>query len=85
VLTLDTIEQIGSALAKHSQDTGHHICIEDTKIIAKLEHYGKRKIWEALEIKLNGNNINRDKGLKISEKYQLIEKMKFMEKLINFV
>jgi len=30
-------------LSKHLQDIGHNICIEDTKIIAKLEHYGKGK------------------------------------------
>jgi len=42
-----------SALAEHSHNTGHHICVEDTKIISRMHHYGKRKICEAMEIELN--------------------------------
>jgi hypothetical protein len=32
-----------SALAEHSYNTGHLICIENAKIIAKMSHYGKKK------------------------------------------
>jgi hypothetical protein len=61
-----------SSLAEHSQEVGHHICIENTKFIAKMEHYGKRKIREAIEIELERNNLNRDEGLKISEAWKPI-------------
>ena len=58
-----------SSLVEHSQNTRHHICIEDTKIIAKLEHHGKIKIWEALEIELKMNNMKRDEGLNINKSW----------------
>jgi hypothetical protein len=50
-----------STLAEHSHNTGHHICVEDAKIIARMDHYGKRKIHEAMEIELNENNLNKMK------------------------
>ena len=59
-----------SALAEHYHHTGHHLCIEDTKFIAKIDHYEKRKIWEALEIELQKNNLNRDDGMQISEAWK---------------
>jgi hypothetical protein len=61
-----------SSLAEHSQDSGHHICIGDTKVIAKMEHYGKRKVREVIGIEINRNNLNRDEGLKISKYWKPI-------------
>jgi hypothetical protein len=52
-----------SALDEQSDNTSHHICIEDAKIIARIDHYGKRKIWEFVEIELNERNLNIDDGL----------------------
>ena len=40
-----------SALAEHSGETIHQICIEKTKLLVQEGHCTKRKIREALEIK----------------------------------
>jgi hypothetical protein len=37
-----------------------------------MEHYGKMKIREDIEIELNKNNLNRDEGLKMSEAWKPI-------------
>jgi hypothetical protein len=55
-----------SALAEHSLKTKHHVCLEDTKILAKEDHYYKRRLREALEIIKHPNNMNRDGGLEVS-------------------
>ena len=55
-----------SALAEHSHKTKHHVFLEDTKILAKEDHYYKRCLIEALEIIKHPNNMNRDGGLEIS-------------------
>jgi len=58
-----------SALAEHSDKTKHHICIEETKILAKIDHYHNRKFREAIEIEKQPNNLNRDDGWKISQNW----------------
>ena len=55
-----------SALAEHVAKTKHHICVEDTTILAKEDHYFKRKFREALEIIKLPHNLNRDGGLEVS-------------------
>jgi hypothetical protein len=66
-----------SSLAEHSRNIGHLICIENTKINAKMSHYGKIKVCEALEIELNASNINRDEGFKMKEAWRpVIHKIK---------
>ena len=55
-----------SALAEHCSKTKHHICLEDTKILAREIHYFKIKIRESLEIIKHPNNLNKDGGLEIS-------------------
>jgi hypothetical protein len=43
----------------------------------RMDHYGKRKIWEAMEIELNENNLNRDDGLKLSKTWKpVLQKLK---------
>jgi hypothetical protein len=58
-------------LVKHSHNNIRLICIENHKIISSMDHCGKRK-FEALEIELNGNNINRDERFKIKEARRLV-------------
>jgi hypothetical protein len=53
------------ALVEHLHDIGHHICVKNAKFITIMDHYGKRKIWEAMEIEINENNLNKDEGLKL--------------------
>jgi hypothetical protein len=50
-----------STLVEHSQNIGHLICMDDAKIIVRMDHYGKIKVHEAIEIELN-NSINKDEG-----------------------
>ena len=55
------------SLVEHSSKTSHHVFLENAKIVARVDHYGKRKVMESLEIELNPNNLNRDEGWKLSE------------------
>jgi len=56
-----------SALAEHSCKTNHHVCIENSKVVAKIDHYHHRKFREAIKIGKHPNNLNRDEGWKISD------------------
>lgn len=70
-----------SALAEHSWKTGHQLCLEEPKVIVKIDHYGKRKIRESLEIEMNLNNLNRDDGWKLNVNWKpLISALKEKEK-----
>ena len=55
------------ALAEHLNTTKHQVCLEDTKILAKEDHFYKRIIREAIEIIEHPNNLNMDGGLNITE------------------
>ena len=56
-----------SALAEHAHIIGHHICLENAKVIGREDNLIKRKIREKIEINLNNNCLNRDDGAKISD------------------
>jgi hypothetical protein len=55
-----------SALAEHVEKTKHQVCIEETKVVAKVAQFHHRKFREAIEIEKRPNNLNRDDGWKIS-------------------
>jgi hypothetical protein len=55
-----------SALAEHAHKTKHHIMIEDANVLARVDHWSKRRIREATEISENPNCLNRDDGLILS-------------------
>ena len=55
-----------SALAEHAEKTNHHICIEDAKVITRIDHFHHRKLREALEIEKTSANLNRDDGWLVS-------------------
>ena len=57
---------IKSALAEHVDKTKHHILMDKVEILARCDKFHERRIREAIEIKLNPNNINRDQGVEIS-------------------
>ena len=59
-----------SALAEQAHITGHHICLENAKVIAREGNLLKRKIREKIEINLNENCLNRDDGAKISDSWK---------------
>ena len=56
-----------SATAEHSHTTKHHICLEESRVLAIVPNYYKRKIREAIEIEKCTKNFNRDDGLKLKE------------------
>ncbi|KAJ4427458.1 hypothetical protein ANN_25103 [Periplaneta americana] len=47
--------------------TGTVVLFDHTKVINKSSHYWDRTIKEAIEIKLEKNNFNRDSGLQLSQ------------------
>ncbi|KAJ4449929.1 hypothetical protein ANN_01336 [Periplaneta americana] len=54
-------------LAQHSIEKEHKILFDHTKVINISSHYWDRTIKEAIEIKLERNNFNRDSGLQLSQ------------------
>jgi hypothetical protein len=55
-----------STLGDHSHNIYHHICMDNKRLLVREEHYMKRRIREAIEIKKRDNTLNKDKGLKLS-------------------
>ena len=55
-----------SAIVEHSFKSKHHICFDQTKILASTSHYSSRLIREAIEIEKHPNNFNREDGYKLS-------------------
>ena len=51
-----------SALVEHVEKSGHHVCIEDSKVIAKIHHFHHRKLREVIEIEQHAKNLNRVDG-----------------------
>ena len=58
-----------SALAEHSEKSKHHIRLEDTSLIAKENHYYRRRFKEVLEIIKHPKNLNRDGGFEVSKSW----------------
>ena len=63
---------IKSAMDEHSHKTTHLICMGEEKLIAKEEHYVKRKVREAIEIVKNSHTLNIDDGWKLSNTWMPI-------------
>eukprot|EP00253_Pinus_taeda_P029670 PITA_29670 len=55
-----------SSLAEHSSKTKHHLCLENSSIVAREEYHHRRKVREALEIMKHLYNLNKDNGIEIS-------------------
>ena len=56
-----------SAVSEHANKTGHKLLWEEVKFIDTDNHWYTRKVKEAIHIRLNPNNINRDNGAEIPE------------------
>ncbi|KAG8234872.1 hypothetical protein J437_LFUL014564 [Ladona fulva] len=61
-----------SAVAEHSINENHQIKFEDVKILAR---YWDRLTKEAIEIRLNPNNMNRDEGYTLSKAWKYGESL----------
>lgn len=58
-----------SALAEHVDKTKHQFCIEEAKVIARVDRFHHRKLREAIEIERRPVNLNRDDGWKVSRSW----------------
>ena len=56
-----------SAVAQHALENNHHIGYNETRLIDRATNYWDCIRREAVEIKLQPNNFNRDSGLHISK------------------
>ena len=54
-----------SAVSEHANETGHKPLWKEVKFIDREKHWYTRKVKEAIHIRLNPNNINRDNGAEI--------------------
>jgi len=64
--TLDIISHSPS-LAEHAEKSKHHVCIEESKVIARVDHFHHNKLTEAIEIDRHAINTNRDDGWKLNK------------------
>ena len=56
-----------SAVSEHANGTGHKPLWNEIKFIDRENHWYTRKAREAIYIRLNPDNINRDNGAEIPE------------------
>ncbi|KAL9963887.1 hypothetical protein ACROYT_G027441 [Oculina patagonica] len=56
-----------SSVAEHTNNTGHYPLWNEVKFIDRDPHWYKRRVKEAIHIRLHPNNINRDNGIEIPE------------------
>jgi hypothetical protein len=62
-----------SALAEHKFEDGDHTFdLEKTVVLAKTSKYHQRLIREAIEIRKNPNNFNRDQGVELSSTWNSV-------------
>ena len=61
-----------SAVAEHSVSEDHAIQWKETKLLCRARGYWDRLVKEAIHIRLNPNNINRDTGFQISNAWRPI-------------
>ena len=55
----------GSAVAEHALEAGHHPNWDDVQCVDREQHWYTRRIKEAIHIRLQRNNVNRDSGVDI--------------------
>ena len=56
-----------SAVSEHDNETGHLPIWKEVKFIDRDPHWYTRRVKEAIHIRINRNNINRDSGIEIPE------------------
>ena len=56
-----------SAVSEYANETGHLPIWNEIKSIDRDPHWYTRRVKEAIHIRLNPNNINRDSGIEIPE------------------
>jgi len=61
-----------SAVQEHCQLTGHSVDSSKTKVLATESNAFKRRIREAIEIRLRKPSLNRDNGFELANIYNTI-------------
>jgi hypothetical protein len=69
-----------SAVAEHSVNTRHRIDFNSTSVLDKAAGYMDRLVKEAIEIRLNTINFNRDGGFTLSRAWYPVINMLHNEK-----
>jgi hypothetical protein len=64
-----------SAVVEHSINTGHCIDISNTIVLYRTWSYMDRLVKEAIGIRLNNKNLNRDGGLMLSRAWNPVINM----------
>jgi hypothetical protein len=64
-----------SAIAEHSINTGHKIDFNNVSVLDRASGYMDRLVKEAIQIRLNQNNINRDNGFTLSRAWNPVPKL----------
>jgi predicted GIY-YIG superfamily endonuclease len=63
-----------STVAEHSIEQKHKILFEETKILHVENRILNRMVLESIEIELNGNNINKENGFPLSDRWKVLLK-----------
>jgi hypothetical protein len=64
-----------SAVAEHSINTGHQIDFNSVSVLDTASGYMDRLVKEAIEIRLNHKNFNRDSGFTLSRAWNSVTKL----------
>lgn len=56
-----------SPQTEHSFESGHRIMFHETEVLAETSDYMDRLVKAARDIRLHPDNINREKGFKLSK------------------
>ena len=72
VVVKEHLSRNSSAVHEHCQLTGHSVDSSKTKVLATESNTFKRRIKEAIEIKLRKPSLNRDNGFELARIYDTI-------------
>jgi hypothetical protein len=70
-----------SAVAEHSINAGHKIEFDNVAVLDRASGYMDRLVDEAIQIRLNQNNFNRDNGFTLSRAWHPVTKLLFTHNL----
>jgi hypothetical protein len=70
-----------SAVAEHSINAGHKIDFNNVSVLDRASGYMDHLIKEAIQVRINQNNINRDNGFTLSQAWNPVTKLLFTHNL----
>jgi hypothetical protein len=68
-------------VAEHSINAGHQIDFNNISVLDRASEYVDHLVKEAIQIRLNQNNINRDNGFTLSWAWNPVTKLLFTHNL----